>query len=110
MGGGGNIENKLSEKYLGNFPMAAGYDFSMEKAHQVAYENTKNDQTNKTKQKKHTSRYMFRKINNIKFKNEITDYFKEKKNRSWVKKQESDWIILIETVGKQKQNLQCNEI
>lgn len=56
------------------------YDFSIESVHQVP--------TKIIKRKKHISRYIFIKIN--KFKNEITDSFKEKKNRSSMKEQGSD--------------------
>lgn len=62
------------------FPQVERYDFSIERVQQVS--------TKIIKRKKHTSRCIFIKIN--KFKNEITDSFKEKRDGSPMKEQGSD--------------------
>lgn len=55
------------------FPMAEGYDFSIERTHQAPHE--------KNKKKKTHTQIRICKINNITFKDESTDSFKENKKQ-----------------------------
>lgn len=43
-------------------------------------------------------RFIFVKVNNIKFKDGIKLFYEEKKNRSPMQKQESEWILVIPQV------------